>query len=436
MKSKIRIYALVICITAILTSCTPKIAQFNMEPKTYYVSSESGSLENEGLSPYDALLNIEQVNELNLNPGDTVLFERGSIFRGSLLPVSGSEKQRITYSSYGEGDLPVIMNSVSVFDIIDNFEKLDSRIYGIPSTKDIGNIIFNDNEYFGVKKFALYELENPLDYFYDRNSGVLFIYGDEHFINLLNGQSSKYHSVEFCLTENIVELDSKHDLVFKDIAIKNGSAHGFGASNTHRVRIENCQISYIGGGFLHYNDDNQPVRFGNAVELFNSGSYIEVIGCEIFEIFDTAVTNQGMEKGGNQTNITYSDNTIYNCGMAAYELWLKGKNTTMSDISFENNTVSNIGFSFSKTQGRDDNFGLGYFIINFGNDAKIKNLSIENNTFNNVYNVYGYGSLLLLIDIKTQLEDDTIYKSCTNNEVNGATYEVVYTKDGELLFQE
>ena len=117
-------------------------------------------------------------------------------------------------------------------------------------------------------------------------------------------------------------------------------------------------------------------------------------------------------------------------------MWLKGKNTVMSNISFENNEVSDIGYGFSTTQTRQNNYGLGYFIINFGSDAQMSNISIRNNVFSNVYNQYGYDSLLLNLEIKAGIEDDEIYKGLKDNKVNGARYTVVYSVDGEIFFIE
>ena len=434
MKSKYIIFIIII-FTSLLYSCTEEQIH-NEHPVTYYVSSINGSLSNDGLSIQYPLADIEQVNKLALKPGDIVLFERNSVLRGNLIPVSGSKEQPITYASYGEGELPVIMGSASIFDIVSSFEKLDENIYGIPAGLDVGNIIFNEGELFGVKKFELYDLINPLDYFFDKNRGVLFIYADEELDNLLKGEDSEYYSVEFCATQNIVDLNNKHDLIFKDLAVKNGGAHGFGGSNIYRVNMNGCQISYIGGGFLHYDLDNNPIRYGNGIELFDSGRDICVENCEIFEIFDTGLTNQGSKDKAIQKNISYINNTVYNCGMSAFELWLKGDDTQMTGITFEGNTVHDIGYGFSLTQQREDAFGLGYFIINFGSDADITDISITNNTFKNIYNEFNYGALLLDVSINTPIEEDAIYKGIENNIVEGVSYRAIYTIEDETYFLE
>lgn len=77
--------------------------------RIYYVSSRTGSDAGDGTkeNPFPTLL---AVNGLRLNPGDQVLLERGSVFRGQYLHLSaqGTEGQPILVGAYGEGALPEI----------------------------------------------------------------------------------------------------------------------------------------------------------------------------------------------------------------------------------------------------------------------------------------------------------------------------------------
>jgi hypothetical protein len=78
----------------------------------YYVSS-GGDDSNDGRSPQAAWRTLDRVNEEPLQPGDCVLLRRGDLWRGQLLPRSGSEGQPVTYGAYGEGPKPIILGSVS-----------------------------------------------------------------------------------------------------------------------------------------------------------------------------------------------------------------------------------------------------------------------------------------------------------------------------------
>src|SRR5689334_12286649 len=72
---------------------------------TYYVSG-TGSDKASGLSPNSAWRTIGKVNQAKVVPGDSILFEGGSNFPGSLYfdqTRGGSAAQPITISSYGNG---------------------------------------------------------------------------------------------------------------------------------------------------------------------------------------------------------------------------------------------------------------------------------------------------------------------------------------------
>ncbi len=78
--------------------------------KTYYVSSLKGNDQNDGVTMATAFSSLTKVNCINLNPGDRVLLERGSIFENQFLHIKdgGTEDNLIEIGAYGEGDLPVI----------------------------------------------------------------------------------------------------------------------------------------------------------------------------------------------------------------------------------------------------------------------------------------------------------------------------------------
>ena len=80
--------------------------------RTFYVDSEAGRDGNDGRSPDRAWRSLERVNAAALQPGDTVRFRKGGLWRGSLIPASGDEGAPVTYTSYGEGPKPRILGSL------------------------------------------------------------------------------------------------------------------------------------------------------------------------------------------------------------------------------------------------------------------------------------------------------------------------------------
>lgn len=77
--------------------------------RTYYVDSVLGSNFNDGTTAVTALRTLDAVEQKQLQPGDTVLLARGSIFQEQLdIRYSGSASAPITFGAYGIGDDPIL----------------------------------------------------------------------------------------------------------------------------------------------------------------------------------------------------------------------------------------------------------------------------------------------------------------------------------------
>jgi hypothetical protein len=82
---------------------------FPAQSATYYVDAKNGNDGNSGTSPTSAWKSLERVGGFQFQPGDSVLFKRGEIWREQLnFPSSGAEGRPIVLDAYGAGALPVI----------------------------------------------------------------------------------------------------------------------------------------------------------------------------------------------------------------------------------------------------------------------------------------------------------------------------------------
>lgn len=78
---------------------------------TYHVDSIQGDDRNDGRSATTPWKSHTMVGKTSLRPGDVVMFKRGSRFSGPLhISESGTPKQPITLTAYGEGVLPRFTN--------------------------------------------------------------------------------------------------------------------------------------------------------------------------------------------------------------------------------------------------------------------------------------------------------------------------------------
>ena len=105
----------------------------------YYVDSVNGSDSNLGTSEDAPFKSLKKVNEINLNPGDSILLKKGSIFDDQQLTPRGrgTEESHILISSYGDGDKMPVINANRKFleaVLIENMEYVD--ITGIEVTND------------------------------------------------------------------------------------------------------------------------------------------------------------------------------------------------------------------------------------------------------------------------------------------------------------
>ena len=125
---------------------------------TYYVDSQSGSDSNDGTSESKAFKTLEKVNDLDLEPGDTVLLKKGSVFEDQALQFtkedSGTAEAPVKISTYGEGDRPQInTNGHGQWDL--NYgTPLDNRNHKWKG-KVSSSILIKDTEYIEIEGLEL-----------------------------------------------------------------------------------------------------------------------------------------------------------------------------------------------------------------------------------------------------------------------------------------
>lgn len=333
----------------------------------YYVSN-SGNDNNSGMHEEDPWQTIEKVNSTMFGPGDVIHFKRGDVWREQLIPVSGNEKGLITYTSYGSGSKPLLLGSVDRSNIDDwsyesrNIWELQSDIH-----QDVGNLIFNHGKEVGVKVMNENDLNEQNRFWYDKETKTVKIY------SLLN-PAELYNSIECALTRNIIPQDNRSYINYDGLTLKYGGAHGIGGENTHHIRVSNCDISYIGGGT---NDDQ--VRYGNGIEFWNNAHDNSVENCSIGEIYDAALTNQGIGTAVKQYNIIYKNNTIWNAEYS-FEYFMNSIDGQTHNIVFEKNNCSNAGGGWGHYQRPDPS---GRHICFWDNNAQTEEVIIRDNTFVN-----------------------------------------------------
>lgn len=278
------------------------------------------------------------------------------------------EQQKLTDSHFhfGLGDC---LPSGAVFD----FEPIGvwsvDTAHCAPIRQDVGIVILNHGEKWGVKKWSLEDVKAPLDYWYDPE-------GKRVFLACSANPAATFKSVELALTAHIVNQGGRHDIVYDGLAVRYGAAHGFGGGSTRRITIRNCDVYWIGGGLQYWHKRDKglpyPVRYGNGIEFWGNASGNLVERNRLWQIYDAALTNQG--RGDEEVDIIYRDNVIWRAEYC-FEYW-NGKTT--ANILFEHNTCVDAGYGWAHNQRPDPN---GAQLMFYRNPAATTNFVVRNNVF-------------------------------------------------------
>lgn len=344
---------------------------------TFYVDATGGSDANDGLTVSAAWQSLDRVNSPSVPSGATVLFKRGEAWRGQLLPRSGTARHPTLYGTWGTGAKPAILGSVNKSNKADWIngaghwmDREDRNLWRCATTfeTDVGNLIFNGATSVGFKKWLMKDLTAQGDYYYDRATKQLTLYSTAN-------PGLVYRDIEVALRRDIVGQNNVSYVTYENLALKYGAAHGFGGTNNGFIIIRSCDISFIGGGDLFMDGSN--IRYGNGVEFWANARDCLVEKCRIWEIYDTALTNQNTFEDVSQYNITYRNNVIWNCAYASFECWTEAPSTIMANIRFENNTCANAGEGW----GRQRPVANGYHLEFTRTPGKISDIYVRNNIF-------------------------------------------------------
>ena len=301
----------------------------NFTGKIYYFSND-GSDSNDGLSEETPFSSIEKLNILKLNPGDIVLFNRGDEFRGKIKLSDG-----VTYSSYGEGEKPIINGSKRNFADPGLWNETDvENVYKCSySLENVGNIVFNYSgeignyeetigqlQVVGVNEFESYkDLDEDLEFASDLNSNELYLYCE-------NGNpGDRFDSIEICEGGNIFQGSNK-DVTVDNLTIIFGGSHGVGSGTVENRTVQNCIFAWIGGSILKGYNGANVTRYGNAVEVYGGCNGYYVYDNWIYQIYDTGITHQFSTNDQiiKMENIEYRGNIVELCHWSI-EYYNRGK---------------------------------------------------------------------------------------------------------------
>ena len=347
--------------------------QVNSVLGTVYYVSNGGSDDNDGVSPETPWHTISRVNAQPLAPGDVVRLKRGDCWREGITPRSGSEQGPVAYSAYGHGDKPLLLGSIEK-NRREDWTDEGGNIWSTAAPSDVGNIIFDGEASCGVKVWNSSELNAQGRFWYDRSNRLLKLYST-------TCPADRYTDIECALRPHMIEESGRSYIIYEQLALKYGGAHGIGGGETHHIVVRDCDFSYLGGGELPM--DGRIVRFGNGVEFWGNAHDNLVERCRLWEIYDAALTNQNRGAVVRQYNLRYRCNLIWNCEYS-FEYWNRPEESLTDHVYFENNTCVNAGGGWGHTQRPDPS---GRHLCFYTTPAVTRDIYVRNNIF---YEAHGH----------------------------------------------
>lgn len=320
-------------------------SELKIKGRVFYVS-ENGNDANDGLSPEAAFKTVSRVAELHLELDDSVLFERGSIFR---LEDKLWLKPGVNYGAYGEGEKPKMYGSrrdyadPSIWKQTDNPNIWSIELKVKEARERAALTIFDNDEYIGVWKFTKDELQKDGDFYHDIENGIYYLYFEggnpgEYFNNI------EISTVCMAMRASYIKMVHIDNICFK--------YYTFGAmllGECDNITVTNCEFGWLGGAIFNIRGE-RPLRYGNAMEFWFQCRDITVKNCWVYQVFDAAMTFQGSgEDQARFDNIKFDDNLIEYCSMNI-EYWVghngKPKDAHIKDISYKGDIIRMSGYGW------------------------------------------------------------------------------------------
>ena len=362
-----------------MVSCV--YAQERGRNEVYYISSSSGSDENDGTEerPFKTIGHLKKKRDVTvrLKAGD-VFYERMTGFSDALI------------ESYGAGEKPVLCgfrilchpdawndlhDGTWELDMTrnDNFSGYDSTS---PYLNNIGFIYDAKNDrVFG----HLVKSEQAMKKDGDFMTSAVFAKpeADMAFGKLVFKYDSSPASLGYlCFAGYGHGINNMTRCVIRDVAVVGFACHGM-CSLSH-CTVDNCTIDLIGGAILIGYD--HWARYGNGIEFFTRQDkeigYSIVRNCQISRTYDCGATIQGRFHA---YGITFERNLFYQCSQA-FEHWLKGAKGDDTfydyhDCRFTDNVAVDCGVDVFSTPNKNMAALLSY------EEQPNKSIIIRNNTF-------------------------------------------------------
>ncbi len=352
---------------------------------TYYVKT-GGSDAAAGTSDATAWATLAKVDASSFLPGDSILFNRGDTFRGSLYQVDvGTNSNWIYYGAYGTGAKPLILGSKDLSST-DDWEVHSGNVWKTTATlgtaqNDISNLIFNNEASVGYKKKTLDSLNVQGKFFYNIADNLLYIYS-------VGNPGTFYTHIEAAghhdTRQGLLYWINSSYINIADLDVRYSSAAGIESHTGNCFTVERCDVSFIGGEWLSV-EGVSLTRLGNGISFAQSNDSIIARYNRVDQCFDAGISPQAWSTNS-MTNMWFYNNVITNC-YYSFEFWASAT-YTLTNVHFYNNTCYNAGYGwgYDIPLQRGDNSSNSCHLMSWALTGTVADVTIQNNIFVNSKN--------------------------------------------------
>lgn len=309
------------------------------EGRVFYVSSE-GDDENDGLSETTALKTITAVNQLDLLPGDSILFKKGDSFEGELQfeNLRGSDENPITFASYGQADSKPILtanSTVILFEKCDNIVVRDLQInvngvdysensdpisgihfsYPYVGNTKYKNVFICDNTVLGngvnknIVGIVIDGLEGTVASSPSEVLTTCYVTGN----NVSNIGRSGIKSSGWLVKEKVNQNQTKLDY-YQDFHFDNNVVHDVGCMG---IYIAACTNSTINRNLVYNTGliDQTAIQEGECGIMAIGTDNCKIMFNECYNIYDSNTGNDamGIDIDWNTNNVLVQYNYLHDC---------------------------------------------------------------------------------------------------------------------------
>ena len=345
---------------------------------SYYVDNIYGNDANDGLSTSTAWKTINKVNNSSFNPGDSILFERGEVWREQLtVPSSGSSGYPITFSTYGTGAAPEVLGSINkdtAGDWTHDTSNGDPNLW-YSTASSTPKIVWRDGTKM-TKVTNKTDLDDVTEWWWDSANSRVYVYSGSYDPTVAG------HTFEIAQRANGINGGTNIDYITIDeIDVLYTNGWGIDA-NTGRDywTVQNCNVQQTWYAGIHFNGVTGAQAIGNTVShtgLVGTGT-TDVQSGIILDTVTTGLVQSNTVSHTQRTGIgvisTCSNVTVeYNDVSYTGESGDHGYGIQLYPGSGQKNTGSIVRYN-----NLHDNGNIDIYILN-----KVTNAQIYYNVCNN-----------------------------------------------------